>query len=209
VDQWIRSPEFVDAVLPTLGIRFALLVFAPIALILLGDAGARASVPLNLWNAWDAPHYLEVARLGYDPAGDPARSVLFPLLPLLLRVGLVFLPGLIAGLVISVVATVAAAVGIYRLARLDGAIAAGRSRRRHGHEHLPDRLFSGASVHGAAIHRARRLVVPPCSAARLGWAPGSWACSRVSHGCPASSSCRRFCWSSGDAPEARGCWRCS
>ena len=120
VDHWVRSPEFFDAVLPTLGVRFALLVFAPIAVILLGDPGARAGVPLNLWNAWDAPHYLEVARLGYDPAGDPARSVLFPLLPLLLRFGSVFMPGLIAGLLISVVATVAAAVGIYRLARLDG-----------------------------------------------------------------------------------------
>jgi hypothetical protein len=121
VDQWIRSPEFLDAVLPTLGIRLALLVFAPIAVIMLGDAGARAGVPLNLWNAWDAPHYLEVARLGYDTTGDPARAVIFPLLPLLLRAGSVFLPGLIAGLLISVVATVAAAVGIYRLARLDGA----------------------------------------------------------------------------------------
>jgi len=120
VDHWIRSPEFFDAVLPTLGVRFALLVFAPIAVILLGRSGGRAGVPLNLWNAWDAPHYLEVARLGYDPAGDPARSVLFPLLPLLLRFGSVFMPGLIAGLLISVVATVAAAVGIYRLARLDG-----------------------------------------------------------------------------------------
>jgi hypothetical protein len=118
---WCRSPEFVDAVLPTLGIRLALLLFAPLAVVLLGDAGARAGLPMNIWNAWDAPNYLEVARLGYDPAGDPARAVLFPLLPLLLRAGSIFMSGFVAGLLISVAATVAAAVGIYRLARLDGA----------------------------------------------------------------------------------------
>lgn len=119
--RWCRSPEFVDAVLPTLGIRLALLLFAPVAVILLGDDGARSRLPLNIWNAWDAPHYLEVARVGYDPAGDPARAVLFPLLPLLLRAGSLFLPGVVAGLLISVAATVVAAVGLYRLARLDGA----------------------------------------------------------------------------------------
>jgi hypothetical protein len=120
ITRWCRSPEFVDAVLPTLGIRLALLLFAPLAVVLLGDAGARAGLPLNIWNAWDAPHYLEVARLGYDPAGDPARAVLFPLFPALLRAGSLFLPGFIGGLLISVAATVVAAVGIYRLARLDG-----------------------------------------------------------------------------------------
>ena len=120
LSRWCRSPEFVDAVLPTLGIRLALLLFAPLAVILLGGEAARAGLPLNIWNAWDAPHYLEVARIGYDPAGDPARAAIFPLLPLLLRVGSLVLPGFVAGLLISVVATVVAAVGIHRLACLDG-----------------------------------------------------------------------------------------
>jgi len=120
LSRWCRSAEFVDAVLPTLGIRLALLLFAPLAVILLGSPGARAGLPLDIWNAWDAPHYLEVSRIGYDPAGDPARAVLFPLLPLLLRAGSLFLPALVAGLLISAAATLVAAVGIYRLARLDG-----------------------------------------------------------------------------------------
>ena len=75
---------------------------------------------MNIWNAWDAPHYLDIARFGYNPAGDPALATFFPLLPLLLRAGSLVLPGLVAGLLISVAATATAGVGIYRLARLDG-----------------------------------------------------------------------------------------
>ncbi len=115
---WLGSAEFADAVLLTLGIRLALLVAAPMAVILFGDATARARVPFDLWNAWDAPHYLEVATVGYV---DPARAVLFPLLPALLRIGSLAMPPLVAGLAISAAASVAAAVALYRLARLDGA----------------------------------------------------------------------------------------
>lgn len=115
---WAASAEFADAVLLTLGIRLALLVAAPIAVILFGDEAARARIPFGLWNSWDAPHYFEVATVGYV---DPARAVLFPLLPALLRVGSLALPPLVVGLSISVVASVAAAVALYRLSRLDGA----------------------------------------------------------------------------------------
>jgi len=120
ITRWLRSAEFLDAVIPTLGIRVAMLLVTPLAVVMLGDPRARANLPLEIWNAWDAPHYLEVARVGYDPAGDPARAVLFPLLPALLHAGSLLVPGFIAGLAISVAATVFASVGIYRLARLDG-----------------------------------------------------------------------------------------
>ncbi len=115
---WLRSAEFADAVLLTVGIRLTLLVIAPLAVVLFGDATSRARIPLDLWNSWDAPHYFEVATVGYV---DPARAVLFPLLPALLRVGSFVMPPLVAGLVLSLAASVAAAIAIYRLARLDGA----------------------------------------------------------------------------------------
>lgn len=114
---WLRSAEFADAVLPTLAIRAALLVAAPLAVIFFGDDAARSRIPWEIWNAWDAPHYFEVAEVGYV---DPARSVLFPLLPALLRAGSLVAPPLAVGLVLSVVATVAAAIGVHRLALLDG-----------------------------------------------------------------------------------------
>jgi Gpi18-like mannosyltransferase len=115
---WAGSAEFTDAILLTLGIRLALLVVAPVAVILFGDEAARSRIPFDLWNSWDAPHYFEVATAGYV---DPARAVLFPLLPALLRLGSLVAPPLVVGLSISVVASVAAAVALYRLARLDGA----------------------------------------------------------------------------------------
>lgn len=115
---WLGSAEFSDAVLLTTGIRVALLIAAPIAVILFGDDAARARIPIDIWNRWDAPHNLEVAEIGYV---DPARAVIFPLLPALLRLGSVVLPPLVAGLAISLVASVAAAIALHRLARLDGA----------------------------------------------------------------------------------------
>lgn len=115
---WLSSAEFADAVLLTLGIRLVLLVAAPIAVILFGDDAAHARLPIEIWNSWDAPHLFEVAEIGYV---DPARAVIFPLLPALLRAGSFVLPPLVAGLLISAVASVAAAIALYRLARLDGA----------------------------------------------------------------------------------------
>ncbi|HSW41678.1 MAG TPA: hypothetical protein VLM76_04130 [Patescibacteria group bacterium] len=115
---WVGSAEFADAVLLTLGIRLVLLVAAPVAVVLFGDEAARARIPIEIWNAWDARHYIEVAQVGYV---DPARAVIFPLYPLLLRAASVVLQPLIAGLLISAAASVLAAIALYRLAKLDGA----------------------------------------------------------------------------------------
>ncbi len=114
---WVRSAEFADAVLLTVGIRLALLILVPVAVILFGDEQARARIPLETWNAWDARHYIEVATIGYV---DPARAVILPVLPLLLAAGSLFAPPLVAGMFLSVLATVAAAIALHRLARLDG-----------------------------------------------------------------------------------------
>jgi Gpi18-like mannosyltransferase len=115
---WLSSAEFADAVLLTLGIRLALLVAAPIAVILFGDDAARAHIPIEIWNRWDAPHLIEIATVGYV---DPARAVLMPLYPLLLAAGALLAPPLVVGLVLSLVASVVGAIALYRLARLDGA----------------------------------------------------------------------------------------
>jgi hypothetical protein len=82
-----------------------------------------ASLPggsvLQIWNRWDAPHFFEVAAYGYGPPADPARIVLFPLLPALIRVGSVVTTPLVAGMIVSFLATLAAAAGLHRLIRLD------------------------------------------------------------------------------------------
>ena len=117
---WLGSREFFDAVVLTTIIRVGLLVAAPIAVTIIGDERARARDFLQIWNAWDTPHYLAIASGGYDPAGDPALVAFFPLLPILIRLGSAVASPLAVGLLISYLATVAAAIGLHRLARLDG-----------------------------------------------------------------------------------------
>jgi Gpi18-like mannosyltransferase len=115
-----RRALLVDAVLPTILLRIVVLVFAPLAVIVLERSLPSGSV-LDIWNRWDAPHFFEVAQYGYGPPADPARIVLFPLLPALIRVGSFVTQPLVAGMVISFVGTLAAAAGLYRLVRMDEA----------------------------------------------------------------------------------------
>ncbi len=116
----LRRALLVDAVIPTILLRGVVLVFAVLAVIVLETSLPSGSV-LEIWNRWDAPHFFEVAQYGYGPPADPARIVLFPLLPALIRLGSVVTQPLVAGMVISFIGTLAAAAGLYRLVRMDAA----------------------------------------------------------------------------------------
>jgi Gpi18-like mannosyltransferase len=76
---------------------------------------------LSIWNRWDAPHYLDLARMGYVKDGIEARWIVFyPLYPWLVRAASIFVRDEPAGaLLISTLASVAAGLLLYRLARLD------------------------------------------------------------------------------------------
>jgi hypothetical protein len=113
-----RRALLADALVPTILLRVVFLVFAPLAVIVL-EASLPSGSVLEIWNRWDATHFLEVARYGYGPPADPARIVLFPLLPALIRVGSLVAQPLVAGMVISFLSTLAAAAGLYRLVRMD------------------------------------------------------------------------------------------
>jgi Gpi18-like mannosyltransferase len=77
---------------------------------------------LAIWNRWDAPHYLDLARMGYVSGGVEARWIVFyPLYPWLVRaVAFVVRDDMLAAFVVSGVASVAAGLLLYRLARADG-----------------------------------------------------------------------------------------
>lgn len=79
------------------------------------------SESFSIWNRFDAPHYLEIARSGYASAGIQARwIVFFPLYPWLVRVFAVILRNdLASAFFVSTIASIAAAVLLYRLAALD------------------------------------------------------------------------------------------
>jgi hypothetical protein len=76
---------------------------------------------LSIWNRWDAPHYLDLARMGYVRDGVEARWIVFyPLYPWLVRAASLFVRDELAGaLIVSTLASVAAGLLLYRLARLD------------------------------------------------------------------------------------------
>lgn len=76
---------------------------------------------LEIWNRWDAPHYLEVAEFGYRMSGDSKyRLVLFPLYPWLTRLFALFTGDYFLGaLVVSTLAAIAAGIILKRLVMLD------------------------------------------------------------------------------------------
>lgn len=112
--------ELRDVVLVTIVIRAGLMAFAVAALAVAGEGGLGGRDALSIWNAWDAPHYIGISQYGYGPAHDPAEIAFFPLVPLLIRAGSLVLPPLVTGMLASLLATLAAGIGLYRLVLLDG-----------------------------------------------------------------------------------------
>jgi hypothetical protein len=126
--RWSRPPELLEVIAPVIAVRIALLVVGALAGGLLGSPpdAAPADMPefLRVWDRWDGPHYLEIAARGYDPTGDPALAAFLPLYPALIRVGSFVLPPLVAAMLISFLATVAASLALHALVLRDGGDAA-------------------------------------------------------------------------------------
>lgn len=114
-----RDPVWVDAVLPTLLLRGVILVFAVLTVLIVRPDVLPSGSLLGIWDRWDTTHYLEIARSGYGPPGDPALIAFFPLLPALIAVGSRLVEPLVVGMLVALVATLASAAGLYRLIRLD------------------------------------------------------------------------------------------
>jgi hypothetical protein len=111
-------PVVRDIAVPVVAQRIVMIGFGWLAVALFASQTLNDGL-LGIWNHWDGPHFLEVAATGYGPPTDPARIVLFPLYPLAIKIGSFLLPPLGAAMLISLVATIAAAVGLYRLVALD------------------------------------------------------------------------------------------
>src|SRR5688500_17454805 len=70
---------------------------------------------LALWNRWDAPHYLDIARMGYGSDGVEARWIVFyPLYPWLVRAAaFVLRDEMLGAFFVSGLASVAAGMLLY------------------------------------------------------------------------------------------------
>lgn len=76
---------------------------------------------INVWNRWDAVHYINIAQNGYQSTGD-ARFliVFFPLYPLLIRaVAFVADDYILSAFIVSGVASLAAGLALKRLTEMD------------------------------------------------------------------------------------------
>jgi len=125
VADWLRGEEARDAALPAAAFVAAvhLLAVAATAAAAAVDRAGTAPAGIDLvaaWTHWDVGHYLGIAADGYSATELPERIVFFPLFPVLIRLGSVVAPPLLVASAISAAATVAAVVGVYRLARMDG-----------------------------------------------------------------------------------------
>lgn len=76
---------------------------------------------LEIWNRWDAPHYLDIAVHGYQRVGDPKFFIVFfPLFPWLVRVAVFFTRDpLLSAFIVSGVATLVIGVALARLVALN------------------------------------------------------------------------------------------
>lgn len=81
---------------------------------------------LDLWNRWDAQHYLRLAEVGYVQSSlppnteDPLNIVFFPFFPVAVYVVSVAVPNLVlSALVVSFAASVGAGYFLFRLVALD------------------------------------------------------------------------------------------
>lgn len=97
--------------------RLSMLVLAAGAgWLLAGEAGATPDL-VGMWRRWDADLYLKIAEQGYAATAAEHTQAFFPLFPLLVRaLGWVGAPPVVAGMAISLVASVVAAALLVRLA---------------------------------------------------------------------------------------------
>src|SRR5215471_10766717 len=105
-----------------LAVKFLIFVFAAESYLILGNEPIHGFKGwLAILNRWDTVHYLDIAQHGYGGSGA-SRNLLafFPAYPWAVRsFSLLFRDYLISALLVSALASVIAAVLLYRLAALD------------------------------------------------------------------------------------------
>lgn len=123
---WPTRRDWSAAVLLVLATRLVLLAVAWGAAWLLADTrGHLTRGPLAIWRRWDADLFLKIAEGGYA-GSDPYSEAFLPGLPLAIRaVASVGIDPLVAGMLLTTVATVVATAYLVRLAEQDVGVGAG------------------------------------------------------------------------------------
>ncbi len=117
---WVRGGGWAPLV-TVLVTKLLVLGFGAAVAALAGYPMRGMGDVLAVWNRWDAPHYLDLARYGYESEGERRLFIVFfPLYPWLVRV-VAWGVGdfLVAAFIVSGVSSVAAGLLLFRLVRLD------------------------------------------------------------------------------------------
>lgn len=119
------APVDRETTLLVLGVKALILLFAALAVGTLFD---RYYGMMQMWNRWDAVHYLSLAENGYVAEGEGRFSIVFyPLYPWSVRVFSLFTGSYFAAaLVVSGAASLGAALLLRRLAEVDHPAAVAR-----------------------------------------------------------------------------------
>lgn len=109
-------------------LAFGLIAYVAAWLLTVSSNGSLNESFPELFNRWDAVHFIEVARFGYtSPLTDPHATAFFPLYPLTIKaLSAVGITEALAGMLVSTAATVVAIAYLYKLAELDAGAGAGR-----------------------------------------------------------------------------------
>lgn len=108
----------IEIIAIILAIKIFSFILAPLSWALLKN---QICDIISLWNRWDAPHYIYLAKNGYTNVGEGRYFIVFmPLYPFLIRVSAFFTRNYeVSALLISNFASVFAGFYLYRLAKVD------------------------------------------------------------------------------------------
>ncbi|HYX29777.1 MAG TPA: mannosyltransferase family protein [Pyrinomonadaceae bacterium] len=122
-NQFKTAAKWIDRriLLTVLTIKMIVLIFGAEAFVTTANERISLAGWLSIWNRFDAPHYLDIARHGYVSQGVESRWIVFyPLYPWLVRASaLVLRDALVSAFFISTIASIVAALLLYKLAKLD------------------------------------------------------------------------------------------
>lgn len=197
----LRHPSkeaFLTATKVVLGTRLVLVAIAVAAAWLMANTqGVSDQGIFALFDRWDGPLFARVAEFGYtDPNTDPHATAFFPLLPLLLKslhaIGFSYV---VAGMLISSIASIVAGAFLYQLA--EDEMGEGSGRRALLYMLLfptavflvapySEALFLAGAI-AAFYYRARADGCGWRSPVRLRLEPALRACSCCSVSCSSSS----------------------
>lgn len=125
---WFRWFDAIDGEIILLVLAFKALVFL-FAILSLSTLFDRNIGWQEMWNRWDAVHYLSIAENGYSATGDQRFSIVFyPLYPWLVRLTAIVARNYsVAAFFVSGVASIAAGLLLRRLTQLDHSSAVARA----------------------------------------------------------------------------------